>query len=355
MDDDEKKEEGHGDDGKGHGHGPVWRSAMLKLNGDILNYKSLWQSPHSWHWYKKFFAPNPIWIDGNRFLNLKKGIENELKNASSTLKEEMRSLIKGNESIFDDICKFDFVNQKYVDKSSQRQDNLQFGLKASVNEDLLGEISLFSSDPTFNAGRSYDMESYLGALVSRGHVINERFGEKLKEILQEDGVDVRIGPVKRAVRCRAKAEIDYGDAKWPKTARIIDLIRGSCTYTDLKSFKEALNRFMTCLDKQEEIESECPSSEKDSMGCHFEIMRVKNGFHKLIGKTGDDSIPSRYFDIKLNLIATVFDSHTNEYISLVGELQFLLEPMLRSKCKDHEVSLFFYLYLSLNPFIHSPI
>ena len=55
-----------------------------------------------------------------------------------------------------------------------------------------------------------------------------------------------------------------------------------------------------------------------------DILRLKNGFNA-------SSIPKTYKDIKLNLIA----EHNEE--SIVGEIQFILKPMLDNKKRNHEL------------------
>ena len=85
--------------------------------------------------------------------------------------------------------------------------------------------------------------------------------------------------------------------------------------------QKGLKRFTDFILRQDSLTTEC----KKDGGIHFEIMRVKNGFSKMIDKKGE--VPSRYMDIKFNLIVTVWDIHTHAHVSLVGELQFLLTPM----------------------------
>ncbi len=111
-----------------------------------------------------------------------------------------------------------------------------------------------------------------------------------------------------------KTENDYSGTRFPSSSQVIDFVRGSLTFKTCKDCVEA-------LEKLEE-------AAKDKKTCISEIGRVKNLFLKKF--SGGGPIDS-YADIKANILVEF------EGKSMVCELQFLLETMIKAKRKNHEI------------------
>ena len=139
---------------------------------------------------------------------------------------------------------------------------------------------------------------------------------------------VHKGPVKGADRCIAKTESDYGGCDFPRSAQIIDVIRCSVTFDDIPSFKKGLDAFRSdCLDSLSC--DDVTAADFSANEVLLDVMRCKNGFNKC----DESGIPHKYMDVKFNVVITGWDTHTREIKSVVGEVQFLLQAMLKSKLK----------------------
>ena len=122
--------------------------------------------------------------------------------------------------------------------------------------------------------------------------------------------------------------------KFPR-AKIIDMIRCSVTFDTIEDLMFGIALF-----------SKYQSEQSETSKVYFEIMRCKNGWKMQsihYSKITDDGtpIPLKYRDMKFNVVFTKNET------SIVGEIQFLIAPMLESKKKDHE----FYDCIRNEPFI----
>ena len=66
------------------------------------------------------------------------------------------------------------------------------------------------------------------------------------------------GPLKRIERCVAKAETDYSDAKYPTSAKILDIIRCACVYDNCDDLVAGMRRVAKRIGKQDtELKKVC--------------------------------------------------------------------------------------------------
>ena len=71
-------------------------------------------------------------------------------------------------------------------------------------------------------------------------------------------VSYQSGPLKRIERCVAKAETDYSDAKYPTSAKILDIIRCACVYDNCDDLVAGMRRVANRIEKQDtELKKVC--------------------------------------------------------------------------------------------------
>ena len=164
----------------------------------------------------------------------------------------------------------------------------------AFNEEELEMIDRRSTSLQVNVKDVFDKTTVMSTALINAHALNDDFQRDVKNFFGSfEGCLIRQGPVKALQRCTAKAESDYSAQPFPTTCCIIDLIRGSVTFDDLKTYIDALTDFVrTVYDGSES---------KKVFSVISGIMRCKNGFSKY---NGDDAaaIPDRYCDIKLNIV-----------------------------------------------------
>ena len=98
----------------------------------------------------------------------------------------------------------------------------------------------------------------------------------------------------------------------------MDIIRCSVTFRDISDFLDGYNYLLKHI-------------EKEGKG-RLKIARIKNGFNRL--KNGNDTNDGGYRDLKVNVI---FVSSKRNKLTMIGEIQFLLNPFLKAKKKSHKL------------------
>ncbi|ETO20660.1 Ras guanine nucleotide exchange factor, partial [Reticulomyxa filosa] len=255
----------------------------------------------------------------------------------NTLKKEIDS----NEEKFAEICSWkcsNVISPKYLNKKSNwRQDAFPNGVKCHLSEQDLLQMSLKSRDVTFRPKHTYDFDLYLTELLSRAHEVDEQFQTLTKRIFNKcKGCSFLSGPIKTHERCKMKAQVEYRNENFPKSAHILDIIRCQATFDTIVNFRNGLFLLV------------------DQIGANktnFEIMRIKNGFEikeinnnnnnnnknddgnkKLYSERLKLEIPQEYKDIKINVIFT-----NDKGLRVVGEIQLLLQPISTFKERQHQI------------------
>ncbi|ETO19112.1 hypothetical protein RFI_18126, partial [Reticulomyxa filosa] len=178
--------------------------------------------------------------------------------------------------------------------------------------------------------KSYDYIVYLGEVVQRGYIMDDDFQREVKEIFTQINCPVMAGPVKKQDRSKTKAQLDYNQCHFPKSAQILDVVRCCAVFPSIAAMYDGLTFFKSKLKNKHQHKQ-----------FELEIMRCKNGFY-WTGLEKDKNIkeksnrlqlpiPNSYRDVKFNLIFT----DLKKKISIVGELQFLLRPIVEFQHKYH--------------------
>ena len=116
-------------------------------------------------------------------------------------------------------------------------------------------------------------------------------------------------------------QTEYQYRKFPQSAQLVDVLRCSVTCDNAKDLYYVLYAF---IDKVKNKQG----------GLVADILRIKNGFKKIPKWRESDEIENyNYVDIKLNILINSEDGNT----ALVGECQFLLKWLLKSKKTSHKL------------------
>ncbi|ETO19115.1 hypothetical protein RFI_18121 [Reticulomyxa filosa] len=113
---------------------------------------------------EKVVEKKNIWLQWHAIKEL---CEEEAAKESKVLQETLLKDINANELTYKQICEFecnDIINSKYIgdqNKRKLRQDKTKFGLKSTVKEKELAQMSIRSSDHTANAKHTYDFVLYV--------------------------------------------------------------------------------------------------------------------------------------------------------------------------------------------------
>ncbi|ETO01539.1 hypothetical protein RFI_35901, partial [Reticulomyxa filosa] len=246
----------------------------------------------------------------------------EIEKAEKKLKKAFEKEITSNEESLDNYKKLTQFNikscVKHRDKDKEcRQDNDLNGVKSIFNEQELLKIQISSEDMAFNFKYVYDFEVYLNELLARAHIMNDPFQAEMENIFRScEGCKFEPGPIKTHNQCKLKAQVEYKDKKFPKSAHIIDVLRCQATFPNIERLVQGLEHFTSLIRSPQ-------YSEK------FKVVRVKNVFEDAQQGKNDNNnneitsfnIPQKNKDVKINLL------FTKDGKSIVGEVQFLFEIM----------------------------
>eukprot|EP01083_Nonionella_stella_P099327 279287_1 len=158
-----------------------------------------------------------------------------------------------------------------------------------------------------------DSKIAINILLCTAKEIDKEFQNHIDLLLSEYGEFAR-GPLKKLDRCQSKVEQDYFDANFPRSAKLLDIVRCSVTFNTLSQLVAGYQRLLEYIGSN-------PS--------FMELSRVKNGFL-------DSEYVEGYRDLKLNII---YHSQTNieKKVSMICEVQLLLNQYLWEKKRIHRL------------------
>ena len=215
-------------------------------------------------------------------------------------------------------------------KKPLRQDAINNGIRADVTQ---SQILLHNLGVGTDGHSSFDLEYesntklYLTKCLAFAHKHNKRLQSEMRtyfhrmEYASLIKCEYQSAPVKLTDRCVVKATSDYGKAKYPSCARILDYMRFSVTFHHVNDLLNGLNKFILDIEKGNVIQCILPNS----------ILRIKNGFNSIV-KKWENVNDASYVDIKLNIVYV--DTNTNT--QMIIEAQFLLSFLLEAKKMIHK-------------------
>eukprot|EP01084_Bolivina_argentea_P120077 212859_1 len=222
------------------------------------------------------------------------------------------NIIASMDSIYDHL-KFHPKWNELMDIKNQtvvsRQDHKKVGL---LQEKGITDIIDVKDDKTDDMETFIDSNVAVTKLITTAKNINNEFQDHVKLAMSHYG-NVTGGPVKNLDRCQNKLENDYQDAKFPKAAKLLDLVRCSITFNTLNQLVDGYNGLISHIKQNPTI---------------IELSRVKNGFL--------DATDGGYRDIKLNVIYHS-QLHTGVGVSMICEIQLLFGQYLHEKKRIHKL------------------
>ena len=297
-------------------------------------------------------------------------VKKKSKENLHNLDNNLKLLIDKDKYVWNDLVKWDLKNNG-DNKVVVRQDNIVNGIISRYKEsDLIHHTSA-----SFNSHKFCDFNDYLPKLVLLAHMVDDEFQESVRNIFdinvtngvgnstfnekdtlatmtakstttfsietlndimneieneskinQNDSnnninassirrinaIEYTRGPVKLYSRALSKSEIEYQNELYPTSACVLDFNRCTLTFNSIETLLTALNLF---VNKVKYYQS----------GNIIKIVRCKNTFKNYVNEGPG------YADMKLNVI---IKGNTN---NIIGEVQFLLSPMLNFKKKEHNL------------------
>jgi len=157
-----------------------------------------------------------------------------------------------------------------------------------------------------------DSNMAINMLTSTASKIDDEFQRHVRIAMSSYG-SFKKAPMKKVERSVSKLENEYRTESFPKSAKLLDLVRCSVTFNTVEQLLTGYSAFMRHIKANPSI---------------IELARVKNGFIKM-NRGG-------YRDIKINV---VYKSQNPEHrhVHMVCEVQLLLINYLEEKRKIHKL------------------
>ncbi len=231
-------------------------------------------------------------------LNIAKDMSQDIIDSMDSIYKHLQTHEKWNE----------IINIKDVSNVS-RQDHPNVGLFKNK-----GFKDLFESK--MDDEKSQDMKDFVDSnlavniLTSTAKNINQEFQNHIQAVMSHFG-EFQAGPIKKVERCVSKLENDYRNEQYPKSAKLLDLVRCSVTFNTVNQLIKGYNGLMKHISKHKNV---------------IELSRVKNGFL--------DKDHHGYRDIKLNVI---YKSEIDPGLNMICEIQLLLINYLQEKKRIHKL------------------
>ena len=345
----------------------IWKA----IKAQVLEICAEPQDDRDWYWFQLYIINSAIWYEEHDddddddnldemksevesekadkqkntsdtrivFDNLTEIVSKEIDSQRQTLFDEFKELgdDPDQQQSFDAMVQFKHyvVNDKDADEHGLRQDNerlltfpnkLKFMNSNSFQNNMNNILKYKLKDLC-------DTRIYLSSLIIVAKTLNDSFHQSMRKMiskLNNNKCSYKAGPIKQLERAQAKAESDYASKPFPTSSHILDLLRGSLTYTDCNSLMKGV----------ESVKEMIEENTDGRHGCVKRILRIKNTFLKNYtehnknnnsnsknnsGIDGDDNSTDnkygwmrKYGDIKFNVLI----EHNGA--SMIGEIQFLL-------------------------------
>ena len=166
-----------------------------------------------------------------------------------------------------------------------RQDHPSVGLGADLSAEVAERLS--AEDRRF-----YDVNVYLNKLVCIARILDPEFQAAVADVFAPLAplLVLQPGPPKSLARCRAKAQADYAQRRWPTAAQLLDPVRCTVTCRDSHDLLGALRHLLHAAPPPSSDDASASSSP-------LAVVRVKNGF-----RAGPGGARGRgYRDVKVGL------------------------------------------------------
>ncbi len=290
----------------------VWKCDPQKCRNIVLaSCQKVLKAPiikAEYEWFRKYVFPSSVWMfetENKRYMS------DELleiaRNMSAHIIGSMDSIyehLQTHKRWKDLMC---VENQTCV----SRQDDKIVGL---LQEKGIRDVLDVKSEE--KDGNIHEMQTFIDSnvavniLTTTAKNINEEFQNHVKTVMGRFG-EGASGPIKNVDRCQSKLKNDYQSAKFPKAAKLLDLVRCSVAFNTLEQLIDGYKGLISHINQNQSI---------------IELGRVKNGFL--------DANKGGYRDIKVNV---VYHSQLTMGVSMVCEIQLLFGQYLHEKKRNHKL------------------
>eukprot|EP00485_Elphidium_margaritaceum_P019937 CAMPEP_0202729016 /NCGR_PEP_ID=MMETSP1385-20130828/185916_1 /ASSEMBLY_ACC=CAM_ASM_000861 /TAXON_ID=933848 /ORGANISM="Elphidium margaritaceum" /LENGTH=582 /DNA_ID=CAMNT_0049395269 /DNA_START=53 /DNA_END=1797 /DNA_ORIENTATION=- len=256
-------------------------------------------------WFKKYVLPSSLWMakaNENRFM---------YQHLMDIVNKQSADIIKNMDCVYRHLQTHEkwselmaIQNESVVD----RQDDAAVGL---LHEDGIQSVAESKNEKDEEIASFVDSHVAVQALTVTANTVNKEFQTYIESVMSQYG-EYKAGPMKKVERCLSKLENDYYDAAYPKSAKLLDLVRCSVNFNTLEQLLLGYKALVADMAR--------PSSD-------IKMARVKNGF---LDKTYDGG----YRDIKVNVI---FQSAVKPELKMICEVQLILSQYLNEKKRIHKL------------------
>jgi len=266
-------------------------------------------------WFKQYIFPSNIWM-----LKAQPNGRYMYQELLEICKEMSADVVSSMDSIYAHLTlhsKWDKVMAIDNDTRVARQDDAKVGLLQDKGLARIFEMKSDEDDDDIakrkNMQNFIDSNMAINILTATASKINEEFQHHMRLLMSSHGT-FKAAPMKKVERSISKLENDYKNEAFPKSAKLLDLVRCSVTFNTVEQLcagYEALVNHAT------------------ANGGIIELARVKNGFL-------DKDYDGGYRDIKVNVI---YKSQNPEHqnVNMICEVQLLLINYLEEKKKIHKL------------------
>jgi len=266
-----------------------------------------------YQWFMRYVFPSTVWFketaDGQYLYEAMMSVTDGMQ----------QKIVQNMDSVFEHLqrhSKWDEITSIENETLIDRQDHDKVGL---LQEAGIRDILEIKDDDDGDDGDGDDVEDLknfidnnlaINVLMSTAKSIDHEFQREMGTILSRHG-EFKSGPMKKVERALSKMENDYAAESYPKSAKLLDIVRCSVSYNTADQLLDGFREF------RNHIESGASS---------MELARIKNGFL--------DEQDGGYRDIKVNV---VYHSTVHRGLKMVCEVQFILNQYLFEKKKVHKL------------------
>ena len=143
-----------------------------------------------------------------------------------------------------------------------RQDHEQVGLLQESGIRDVMDVKMDGDDASHELASFIDSNVAINMLTASAKKIDGEFQQRMRLVMSPFG-EFKPGPIKKVERCQSKIENDYADEAFPKSAKLLDLVRCSVTFNTVDQLLAGYRGLRAHI---------------ESAGESVAVARVKNGF-----------------------------------------------------------------------------
>lgn len=308
-------------------------SNLLKktTNEFISNENSLHKRDHLW--FKQYLLSSSIWyltyknkLIYDRVVN--KSVNNETEMKQLFVKEFIINYSSKEDKYWKELTKLTSTSDMLVKNNvfnysehELRQDYISNGINIAPVFNRRNK-KFRTSLNKFDYSKEFEYNIYLGQLLARACRLNQEFQQDMSRLFSENQIILSgkyfAGSLKTYDECVEDIDKIYVNKPFPRSAFLIDIVRGTVVFDSIKSMLRCMEDFIALISGD---------SNDGGVGCIKQIVRLTNDYEifkdRKISRMGDSKF--KYCDITMNIIIE------HEGQAMIGEIKFLTQEM--SECK----------------------